>query len=358
MSDIRRGKSFDEEDSKPLLVTVDLESSIAGKSSDGTDKKKKGNAALKLLFGAGGIYAAFLYYGSLQEDVFNYEGKNETYFKAAWFLQFLEALANVIVGFIGLQIAGKTENLPQRDFMISGACQVSAKAFTSLALAYGLSFPVATLAKSSKMAPVMAGQLMLGGAKYTLREYLQVAAIILGTLILSLGKKKGGKAHSTPLGVLFILCSLTMDGLVGGVQKRLKANMAKVGVQPKPYDFMFYTNIYMMGTAFVISILLGDFFSGLSYLTENPDIVGVIAKFSICSAIGQSFIFYTVAHFDPLVCSTVTTTRKIFSVLLSIFFKGHQLGASGWTGVTIAVTGVLSEIQSKIMGSKKKTAAH
>merc|ERR1711982_158652 len=66
--------------------------------------------------------------------------------------------------------------------------QVSAKACTSLALANGLSFPVATLAKSGKMAPVMAGSLLLGGATYSVREYLQVAAIIGGTAIVSLGK--------------------------------------------------------------------------------------------------------------------------------------------------------------------------
>ena len=48
---------------------------------------------------------------------------------------------------------------------------------------------MATLAKSGKMAPVMAGQLLLGGASYSTREYLQVAAIIGGTAILSMGKK-------------------------------------------------------------------------------------------------------------------------------------------------------------------------
>jgi hypothetical protein len=45
--------------------------------------------SMKLLVGAGGIYAAFLYYGTLQEDVFRYKAADGTMFKAAWFLQFL-----------------------------------------------------------------------------------------------------------------------------------------------------------------------------------------------------------------------------------------------------------------------------
>ena len=74
----------------------------------------------------------------------------------------------------------------------------------------------------------------------------------------------------------------------------------------------------------------------------------MIWKFSMCSAIGQSFIFYTVARFDPLVCSTVTTTRKIFSVILSIIFKGHSIPAKGYAGLALAISGIVSEVANKV----------
>ena len=45
--------------------------------------------SLKLIMGAGGIYAAFLYYGSLQEDVFHYASASGEKFKYAWFLQLI-----------------------------------------------------------------------------------------------------------------------------------------------------------------------------------------------------------------------------------------------------------------------------
>jgi UDP-galactose transporter B1 len=236
-------------------------------------------------------------------------------------------------------------------FGISGASQVTAKACTSLALANGLSFPVATLAKSGKMAPVMAGSLLLGGAKYTLREYLQVAAIIGGTAIVSMGKKKGGS--NSALGVTYIILSLALDGVTAGFQKRLKASTAKVGVKPKPYDFMFWTNLFMCLTAAVVALGLGEFTTGLAFCAANPEILSNIVKFSLCSAIGQSFIFYTIANFDPLVLSTVTTTRKIFSVLLSILLKGHSLSATGWSGIALACGGIISEMQVKSSGKKK-----
>jgi len=308
----------------------------------------------KLLIGAGGIYGAFLYYGSLQEDVFRYTSSDGSKFTDAWFLQVLEALANVIVGFVGMQLMGPTAGIPLRMFGISGASQVTAKACTSLALANGLSFPVATLAKSGKMAPVMAGSLLLGGASYSLREYLQVAAIVGGTAVVSMGKKKGGGSTSSALGVGYIVLSLLLDGVTAGFQKRLKKDTAEAGVKPKSYDFMFWTNLFMCLTAFVIAAALGELGSGFAFCAKEPEIMAAIVKFSVCSAIGQSFIFFTISNFDPLVLSTVTTTRKIFSVLLSIFLKGHTLSAMGWSGIMLACGGIVSELQAKASAKKQK----
>lgn len=250
---------------------------------------------IKLLIGAGGIYAAFLYYGSLQEDVFRYTSEDGSSFKEAWLLQVLEALANVVIGFVGMQITGPTKGIPLKMFGISGASQVTAKACTSLALANGLSFPVATLAKSGKMAPVMAGSLLLGGASYSLREYLQVAAIIGGTAVVSMGKKKGGSSSSSTMGVVYILASLALDGVTAGFQKRLKTETAKVGVKPKPYDFMFWTNLFMCLTAAVIAVGLGEVQTGMSFCLANPEIFSKIIKFAVCSAVVSRCTYYTIS---------------------------------------------------------------
>lgn len=341
-------------------LTTPVESlAVTIPSGGNTNKRSPGMAlpgAVKLLIGAGGIYGAFIYYGSLQEDVFRYEADGGSKFTQAWFLQVLEALANVLIGFLGMTLIDgpPTKGIPKRMFAISGASQVTAKACTNLALANGLSFPVATLAKSGKMAPVMMGSLLLGGATYTVREYIQVAAIIGGTAIVSMGKKKGGDTTSSTLGVVYILLSLALDGVTAGFQKRLKVETAKVGVKPKPYDFMFWTNLFMLATATVVALGLGEVQSGVAYCTANPEILSKIVKFALCSAVGQSFIFYTIANFDPLALSTITTTRKIFSVLLSIFLKGHPLSPMGWSGIGLACSGIMSELVSKMGGGEKK----
>ena len=74
---------------------------MGGSTETATEAKAGLPDGAKLLIGAGGIYAAFLYYGSLQEDVFRYVASDGSSFKQAWFLQVMEAFANVVIGFLG-----------------------------------------------------------------------------------------------------------------------------------------------------------------------------------------------------------------------------------------------------------------
>lgn len=322
---------------------------------------------LKLFFGAGGIYAAYLYYGTLQEDVFSYTNSTSgEAFSYAWYLQTLEAITNVCVGYVGMKISAppdasdpkRSRSLPKQYFLYSGTSQVCSKAFTGLSLAHGLSFPVATLAKSGKMAPVMCGQLILGGDRFSLQEYFQVGLIIFGTSLLSLSKSsnKNGNQTSTTVGLMFILLSLIMDGVTAGIQKRLKKQMEKVGFKPTSYEFLFWTNLYMFVVALIISVGTGDFIKGWLFC-RDPKIWWMILKFCACSAVGQSFIFYVVANFDPLVCSTVTTTRKIVSVLLSIVSRGYVLSRQGWFGVAVACSGIIAEVYSKCIRANSSVSA-
>ncbi len=270
---------------------------------------------------------------------------------------------------IALLIVGNQKSLPLHLFLPAGAGQIFAKASFSLALANGLAFSVATLAKSAKMVPVMAGNIILGGKVYKLMQYLSVAAVIAGTVIVTLDgdKKKKGSEESSMWGIAFICMSLTFDGIVGGMQGKLKkATKDKLGEEIKPYDMMFWTNLVMAITALCISLSpfrdtsftfmpTTEFQEATVYLTNNPDLFEKIGYFAMCSAAGQSFIFYTISNFDSLTCTTVTTTRKVMSVLIAIFTDPKQsLSEIGWGGLGLATVGISMEIVEKMEKKEDK----
>jgi solute carrier family 35 (UDP-galactose transporter), member B1 len=302
----------------------------------------------QLLFGAAGIYSAYLYYGVVQEDLFRYRSAvGGVGFSFVWALQVLESAVTIVIGYFGRKFCGGRDNLPLMPFFKSGASQLAAKALMSLSLAAGLSFPVVVLAKSAKIVPVMIGQLLMGGSSYTVRDYTFAVLIVAGTSLLSIGNTSEHvvSGSDTLMGLVLITLSLTADGFTGGLQKKLKR--VTVSMAPTTYDFLYFSHIAQFCVAIVICFVTGEVRTAPVYVMNNPTIWWWIGASCLCSAVGQCFIFYVISCFDPVVCTTITTTRKMISVMFSISFKGHHLSSWGYAGLGLAVTALLLEVEGK-----------
>merc|ERR1712187_914102 len=175
-------------------------------------------------------------------------------------------------------------------------------------------------------------------------SYVQVGSIIAATVMVSMNKKSKPGQTSSMAGVVFICASLVLDGVTWGVQDALKAKCKDLNKKAKPYDMMFWTNFFMMVVGALVALCLGEFATGIAFILGNPAILPKVLAFGVCSAIGQSFIFFVVSEYGPLKNATVTTTRKIFSVLLSIFLKGHALAPMGWAGIALGSIGIIGEL--------------
>lgn len=353
-------------------------------------------AFFQLLFGTAGIFSTYLYYGNVQEDLFRYrdpvDGSAFTY---VWFLQLAESSVTILLGYAGRyytnrqfspakQLQQTQQTLPTFLFFQSGTCQLLGKALMAMSLAAGLSFPVVVLAKSAKVVPVMLGQFVLGGSSYSFRDYLFALLIVAGTALLSFGssstpdvrqEKSVSSDRNTTLGLLLIFLSLVMDGVTGGLQKKLKRETKTMVVTT--YDFLFYSHSAMFVVALFISIVTGELPRGHEFLLRHlnqqrqnekdsllsssvdsvpsTNVLYLLLASCVCSALGQCFIFYVIATFDPLVCTTITTTRKMASVLYSILFKGHQLSYQGVVGLILGISALFIEIEQQINKNRKQS---
>jgi len=301
---------------------------------------------VKLCVGSLGVYGCYLAYGHVQEEIFRYRGPNQERFQQVWFLQVAECACNIIAGIIGRKVFGGRRPSKFSPFFYSGASQVFAKVLTNMSLAAGLSYPVCLLAKSAKVVPVMLGQSLMGRSKFQPRDYLFAGLVVLGTCMLSLGKPTNDASSlSTPAGVMFIFLSLVLDGVTGAFQKGLTTQAS--GKQPTTYDFLLFTNIAMVIVALSISVAFGDFARGWEFCVRNPLLQHMMIQLCVLSALGQSCIYFIVANFDPVVCATVTTTRKIVSVLWSLVVRSYAISSQGCVGLTLAVFGILMSMHDK-----------
>jgi len=314
----------------------------------------------KLLIGSAGIFLSFSVFAVLQEDVYKKAYGGE-FFAFTFFALLVERGINALTAFAGVSSLGASGlKIPYTDIFQSGISQMLAMAASNEALRY-VSYPTQVLGKSCKMVPVMAGGIVLGGKKYSLIEYLQVAAITLGVCVFNFGggKKKVGKKDS-PWGLLLIAISLFMDAFTGGLQDKVKASTKALNPdgagpkRPSMHESMLWTNLSGCIVAFVLALLTGHLVGGVKFSLKNPQVLNAILIYSLSSAVGQNFVYYTLTQFNPLVLTTVTTTRKIFSTLFSVFRNpANSLNGMQWGGCSLVFAGLVGDIARKMNSPKK-----
>lgn len=316
---------------------------------------------LKLIIGVCGVFGAYSFFAVLQEDVYKkkYDGEN---FTSTLFMMACERSINCVVSGIAIMLFGGSGfKVPLMEMGVSGTTQMISMSSSNEALRY-VSYPTQVLCKSCKMVPVFIFSVLIGGeaGKYTLVDYIKVAVVTAGVLIFNFGKKaKSGGVENSSYGLALIALSLTLDGTTGGLQDRVKVSCRKINdnknAKLTPYEMMFYTNLSGAICAIIVSGATGQLQTGIEFCTRSQGLLMAILTLASCSAFGQCFIFLLLAEFDALVTTTVTTTRKIFSTVYSVFRSpDNSLGQMQWTGCCIVFAGILFDMFLKFTKPKKK----
>ena len=96
--------------------------------------------------------------------------------------------------------------------------------------------------------------------------------------------------------------------------------------------------------------------AALGFISRNPAVLPDIVSFAACGAVGQIFIYYTLSHFTSLLLVTVTVTRKMLTMMLSVVWFGHRLTEMQWFGVALVFGGVGAEaiIQRREKAAKEQ----
>jgi UDP-galactose transporter B1 len=76
--------------------------------------------------------------------------------------------------------------------------------------------------------------------------------------------------------------------------------------------------------------------------------------YAACGAVGQIFIFITLAKFGSLILIMVTVTRKMMSMLISVFLFGHELTNGQWLALILVFGGIGFEAYYKLQQDLQK----
>ncbi|KAI9911589.1 hypothetical protein PsorP6_009859 [Peronosclerospora sorghi] len=292
----------------------------------------------------GGIYACYLSYGIFQEKIFTYRSSHGDKFTATLFMLFVQCFTNALVAY-GATFVWKPERarMPLAPFASTAAAYLGAMLFSNEALKH-VSFPTQALGKSCKMIPVMLMGVLIRGKKYTIRDYICMLVITTGIAVFQLGKQsaKHVERENSSYGLVLLFLSLTLDGISGPKQEDLAHRL-----RPSVHQQMLHTNVWAIVYTGLGALLTGQARDGFLFCRENPAILHSVFWFSVCSALGQNFIYFTIQQFSALTCTTITTTRKFFTILFSVLWYGHELSLTSWLGVAVVFVGLGWELSTK-----------
>jgi solute carrier family 35 (UDP-galactose transporter), member B1 len=160
-------------------------------------------------------------------------------------------------------------------------------------------------------------------------------------------KSKGGDddasaSASQIIGIVLLFISLCFDGGTGAYEDKL---MSVHSVQP--FDLMYNIQLgktILAGIGLIVLNQLHIFFQMCSEMGF------LLVALGLSGALGQVFIFVTIAKFGALTCSIIGLARKVVTLVASIYFYGHHLNSIQFLGLAISVASMVLDF----MGKKKK----
>ncbi|KAK4399780.1 UDP-galactose/UDP-glucose transporter 3 [Sesamum angolense] len=184
------------------------------------------------------------------------------------------------------------------------------------------------LAKSSKMIPVMLMGTLVYGIKYTFPEYVCTLLVAGGISTFALSKSSSKTisklAHpNAPIGYSLCFLNLAFDGFTNATQDSITAsNLMEIDI--------------------AIQVLLDMMQFGSASNIQRQHGTSFCTVFAVQSA---RIIFLT--RFGSLTNTTITTTRKFVSIVVSSLLSGNPLSEKQWGSVVMVFSGLSYQIYLK-----------
>lgn len=232
-----------------------------------------------------------------------------------------------------------------QQYLLVSALQSTASWLSLVALRH-LSFPAITLAKSSKLVPVLVMNVLLYRRHFAAYKYVVVALVTLGVwMFMALGKKKAAAAThgNSVLGMTLLAIHLLMDGATNSTQDEVFATYASYvsGTQMMlvmnaisatymttallvPEGLVHYLVVQarhffasLLHPHWVATVLLAgvrtpqlswtpQLVSGAQFLLRHPDAARDVLGYVLAGALGQIAIFETIERFGSLTLVSIT----------------------------------------------------
>jgi adenosine 3'-phospho 5'-phosphosulfate transporter B3 len=298
-----------------------------------------------MLVGAGGIFLSFLLDGIAHEHLIKHYQFNDTFFLTL--IQFIgysalsfPTLIQIITGKIRLRA-------PVTSYLLTSCALAFSMSLTNFS-AVRLSYATGILFKSSKLIPVLIGNVIFLKKKPKLTEVTAVLLIVLGLIGISLGDVKG-KNKFDGNGIVAISISLICGAVASNMEDRVMSHYD--ASQDEVISMIYGIGGTIMG---LMAIVTGDMKNGIEKVVEHPESILYIVIFSILGALGIQFVYLVMKVFGSLITVMITSVRKALTVCLSfVIFKDKVFTTWHAAAMMSIAVGMSMNVYEQTIAKKK-----
>lgn len=309
---------------------------------------------LTICFYIAGLQGTYLTWGVLQEQMMTQdygvdEDGNPVRFKNSQYLVFLNRGLALIISYVWILVTVQPRHraplfkysFPSMANVMSSWCQYEALKYVS--------FPTQVLAKSTKIIPVMIMGKFVQGKTYPIYEYVCAILLSIGVALFLFSRADEEEAISqeedVPSGLVLVFGAFLLVGYMvfDSFTSNYQSAMFK---QYKVSSYQMMNGVNIFSCIFTLWTLIqrGTLMGCVEFTFKYPTFMWHSFWLSICSAVGQLFIFKTIEKYGALVFAIIMTTRQVLSIFVSAMVFGHQFSWGGNVGVIICFISIFGRM--------------
>eukprot|EP00923_Selenidium_pygospionis_P048225 GHVN01083050.1.p1 GENE.GHVN01083050.1~~GHVN01083050.1.p1 ORF type:complete len:528 (+),score=50.18 GHVN01083050.1:147-1730(+) len=221
-----------------------------------------------------------------------------------------------------------------RDVALCAFSFVLAKFFGWHALTL-VDFPSQSLSKCAKPVAVFMVAQFTKTQKYTMNQIFLVLWIAASIFVFNVAKPRDTRSEiqSTIFGNVLLLVALVCEGYTADRQDKLALSREITSV-----EMMLHINEAAL--LLILPLMLFEVRTLIEFCWMFPQVVYLLATFSIASSLGQVFLYTAISVIGALHTSLVTTSRKLLMVLISVVVFDKSLLPLQWAALASAFAAV------------------
>lgn len=280
------------------------------------------------------MYIGFLVYYMLHEELIPKKNADPDSFSFPNALLFFNDICYTAAAFVA--ILATRSKLPPNPlpYIFIAVPQQIGLACSNYAPKY-IDYPTYQVMKAAKPLSVMLCQLIIFRQKISPKKIFVVVLLSIGLIIFGMN---GNFGKSSQKGILLACGALLSDALYVPMVDKLKTNGG-------PFVTMFYN--YMWSSLIVLCIQFKEVYQAFIWVSNHQSFLPKLLAFGLTGSIAQVALFAAIGMSNGLVVAIATTTRKLFTIVLSSIVFRHNLNFRQWIGVAIVFIALGIEILFK-----------